>query len=209
MTTFDLFPFTDTIPAANNNPSDDQPLMLENNASTEGLLGVDHISFGENNGGTHLQTTFVGFSTPTLPSLTPAASVTYPAPGIADTAHAQYYLQNPIGTFLLSGIRAFGSCTRTGATITTTNMFNLAGIATARVTRTSTGNYLVNLVADAVNSIDYGVLVSCQIRSDIAVGAIAGYTIVSATQFQLNFAALSGDQDPVDVSFFSFVVFQI
>lgn len=50
--------FTKTIPAAANSPSNDQPKMLVNNASTNDLIGVDHITFNLNNGGVHNQTTY-------------------------------------------------------------------------------------------------------------------------------------------------------
>jgi hypothetical protein len=53
------FPFDDTIPAAANDPSNDQPLMLQNNASTKGIIGQDHITFGLANGGYH---TIIHFS---------------------------------------------------------------------------------------------------------------------------------------------------
>lgn len=47
------FTFTQTIPAAPNNPSNDQPLMLQNNAATFGWAAVDHLGFNTNNGGYH------------------------------------------------------------------------------------------------------------------------------------------------------------
>ncbi len=47
------FTFDDTIPATNDDPSDDQPGMLINNQSTLGLIGIDHVTFNLNNGGQH------------------------------------------------------------------------------------------------------------------------------------------------------------
>ncbi len=52
------FSFDDTIPATNNNPSDDQPGMLINNQSTLGIIGNDHVTFNLNNGGQHKAITF-------------------------------------------------------------------------------------------------------------------------------------------------------
>lgn len=52
------YTFTDTIPAASNYPGNDQPKMLVNNASTKSIIGVDHITFGLDNGGEHNQTTY-------------------------------------------------------------------------------------------------------------------------------------------------------
>lgn len=56
------FPFNTTIPAANNNPSDDQPIMQQNNVSSYGILNVDHVTYGLTNAGTHKFVTFEGTS---------------------------------------------------------------------------------------------------------------------------------------------------
>lgn len=47
------FSYVQGIPAANNNPSSDQPNMLTNTNSIYGLINVDHITFGMANGGYH------------------------------------------------------------------------------------------------------------------------------------------------------------
>lgn len=194
MTTFSLFPFTQTIPAANNNPSNDQPLMLENNSSTQGLIGVDHITFGLNDGGTHVQTTFVGVATPTLPAATPLASVAYPSAGTADTAHAQYFYQNPIGTFPLSAVRAYAYVTTPGGNppvvCTLANSFNV--ISVTQPGGYAKGNVLVTLPAGILTGINYGVFVSTLINFGLNVGSTPGFTILSATTFQLNFVGFNG-----------------
>jgi hypothetical protein len=62
------FPFNFGIPAANNNPSSDQPIMQQNNVSSYGILGVDHVTYGLTNAGTHKTVTFEGTSlNPPLP----------------------------------------------------------------------------------------------------------------------------------------------
>jgi len=48
-----LFPFNTGIPASGDNPSVDQPLMLQNNVSTNAILAVDHNTFNVNQGGYH------------------------------------------------------------------------------------------------------------------------------------------------------------
>lgn len=53
-----LFQFDTTVPATNDNPSADQPDMLVNNQSINGILGVDHVTFNLNNGGQHTAITF-------------------------------------------------------------------------------------------------------------------------------------------------------
>lgn len=52
------FSFNQNIPAANNDPADDQPLMLQNNLSTFDIIEVDHVGFNTVNGGYHSQVTF-------------------------------------------------------------------------------------------------------------------------------------------------------
>ena len=49
------FTFNNAIPAAGNNPSSDQPDMLQNNISNALIWDVDHYGFGVANGGTHLR----------------------------------------------------------------------------------------------------------------------------------------------------------
>jgi hypothetical protein len=56
------FPFNTGIPAANNNPSADQPIMQLNNVSSYGILDVDHVTYGIVNAGTHKSVTFEGTS---------------------------------------------------------------------------------------------------------------------------------------------------
>lgn len=52
-----FFTFTTTVPAANNAPASDQPLMQVNNASTNSIINVDHYTFNNNSGGLHKQVT--------------------------------------------------------------------------------------------------------------------------------------------------------
>jgi|ERR1700755_2821456 len=65
------FPFSTTIPAANNDPADDQPLMLINNSSTSGLVAVDHVGFNVTAGGFHKQITFASNNVPSPPASPP------------------------------------------------------------------------------------------------------------------------------------------
>src|SRR6266404_3955444 len=59
------FPFDDTIPATGNDPSVDQPTMLTNNVSSQGIMNVDHIGYNFNNGGIHRQVNMFNESSPT------------------------------------------------------------------------------------------------------------------------------------------------
>lgn len=75
--------FNSGIPAANNDPSVDQPGMLNNNISTIGILGTDHVTFNSNGpvgppnggGGQHLQISFNGNNVPSVPPNLPTLFV--------------------------------------------------------------------------------------------------------------------------------------
>lgn len=54
------FAYTLNIPAATNNPSADQPNLLTNTNNIGALIGVDHITFGIDNGGCHIKSTYQG-----------------------------------------------------------------------------------------------------------------------------------------------------
>lgn len=61
------FSYNTGVPAANNNPSVDQPEMQTNTASINSLLAIDHVSFNTTGGGRHNQVTFSGNNPPALP----------------------------------------------------------------------------------------------------------------------------------------------
>lgn len=48
-------PYFPNIPNAPDDPADDQPLMQTNAGSIATLIGVDHVGFGNNDGGRHKQ----------------------------------------------------------------------------------------------------------------------------------------------------------
>jgi hypothetical protein len=55
---FPLIPYTNAIPAAANNPSNDQPDMQANTDAIDTLLDRDHYSFNENFSGLHKQSRY-------------------------------------------------------------------------------------------------------------------------------------------------------
>ena len=125
------FSFTTTQPAANNNPSTDQPDMLTNNVSTNGILAVDHISFNTANGGNHLQTHLPFFTNPTVVNgQNTEGSIIYGAAGTANTAKAQAFFKDANSTYILSALRAFGNFTFTvaGLVITRNTDYNISTI---------------------------------------------------------------------------------
>lgn len=186
------------IPDTPNNPSNDQPKMKINTNSIDDILGVDHISFNANSGGTHLQNSYVNFSTGTVIGGTPA-SVAYPAAGVADATRAQYYFKNSTNNFLLSGIRAFAYAIRD--TINAGQSSNIQSIV-----RNSAGKYTVTLTANSTSSSDYLILISSERTSNTSMSQ--SYTITSTTTFDLffNFPITNLNVDP---NSYSFIVIQI
>lgn len=149
------FTFNTGIPAANNNPSVDQPDMLNNNISTSGILAVDHVTFNAINGGTHKQVTYID-KFPPVAQVDPV-SVSYTNVGIADPTHPQHFWRNSQGIFPLSAIRAFGSFATTISPVVPTflNQFN---VNTGSVTHPA-GSYVIPLVTNAVNTDNVIVLI--------------------------------------------------
>lgn len=163
------FTFNTGIPAANNDPSVDQPDMLSNNVSTNGILAVDHVSFNTANGGTHKQTTFIAKNPPGA-QIDPTA-VLYTNDGVANTAHPQLRYRNSQGIFPISALRAGAVFQLVNAPgpVVPANAFNVASI----VSSVGGAVYTITLNANSVNSDD--VIVSIDF-SNKNVGA--NYTFV-------------------------------
>jgi hypothetical protein len=148
------------VPATNDNPSNDQPSMLTNTQSSAAIWDIDHYGFQDPNGGIHQQTTFPGFASPATP-VDNAASVAYPAAGIADTTHAQYYFETNQNSFLLSGLRGFinftSSITPVPPTypfgqVTINNQYNVASVAIKTAPNVIKITFESNIVAAGTGS---------------------------------------------------------
>jgi len=197
------FTFTDSIPASGNNPSDDQPLMLQNNVATQGILAVDHFTFNAANGGQHQWTQFpINVAFPTPPTPTDSNSVAFPAAGIADASVAQYQFQNSVGTYFLSCIKAYALCTSGG--IYESQSFNVASVV-----RASTGVYTVTLTDNVVSGNAYAVFITST-KSASPITLVYSYAVntMVAGQFTLNFVTALG-LNAADPSFFNFIVVQV
>lgn len=191
-------PYTTTIPAAGNDPADDQPLMQTNYASINTLIGVDHVSFAGPGYGEHEQVTFNNKNTPSTP--TDPVSVLSTASGTASSvSQLTYTTQNAV--LPLSCVRAFGLAN--GGGIVSSQSFNVSSVV-----RTGAGTYVVTLVANAVSSANFAVLVSGNVATSFNAGQIAGYEITGVGTFQLNFRGFTGTFG-VDPTTFSFIVLQI
>lgn len=210
------FTFNTAIPATNNNPSNDQPIMQQNNVSANAILGVDHVTFNTTgpagstsgaSGGQHLQVTFNGKNVPS--AQTDPLSVLYTnnvGATSTNTASASpisslfFCNQNSgaaVNSFPVSMIRAFG-CFDSSAT--SLNTWNLSA------SHSSAGVFVLTIPANVVTGTNYLVLVSNTGNAGNTTLQNA-YIITSAVQFTLQFVKLGVSfQDPNQ---FSVVVMQL
>ena len=102
------FAYNDNIPASANNPSQDQPKMQVNTASSKAILAVDHFTFGVDNGGTHQQVTLTNEVTPSIPAGASAAlyssNPTTPTSGVGFP-----YWVNSDGAFQMFGAKSLAA----------------------------------------------------------------------------------------------------
>lgn len=173
------FTFNTGIPAANNNPSVDQPDMLINNVSTDGILAVDHISFNALNGGTHKQMHMPSFTNPAVINGGASdGSVIYSAAGSADATRAQSYFKNAFNVaFPVSLIKAYGIFDAAAATL---NAINITAV------RTSTGLFRLTMPANVVASTSFGVLVSIG-NAALNPATSTEYSIINITTVDVSF----------------------
>jgi hypothetical protein len=151
------FTFDATIPAAANNPSVDQPGMLQNNVATNGILAVDHVTFNALSGGTHKQVTLSSKNVPG--AQTDPQSVLYSnnitgataTNTISASTVASAFYRNQNAIYPVSMIRAFGAFDAGGTSLNTWNM---------SATRTSAGKFNITLATNAVTGFNYLVLLS-------------------------------------------------
>lgn len=150
------FTFSTTVPAAPDNPSVDQPDMLQNNVAINGILAVDHITFNLLGGGQHKQVTFNGKNVPgaqtdpqsTLYTNNVTATGTNTAS--ASTVSSAYF-RNQNAIYPISMVRAFGAFDAGGTSLNTWNM---------SATRTAAGKFNITLATNAVTGFNYLVLLS-------------------------------------------------
>lgn len=89
----DNFTFDTTIPATNDNPSDDQPDMQINNASIASIIAINHVGFNLENGGQHtaIQFNIDNDYTPTGTVSPPQLFITFGVP----VPQLRYYSGTP------------------------------------------------------------------------------------------------------------------
>jgi hypothetical protein len=194
------FTFDITIPAAPNSPSVDQPKMLQNNISANGILAADHITFNAPNGGMHTQMHMTQFVNPSAVSNGASdGSVIYPAAGIADPTRAQIYYKNAFQVQLpISPIKALGTFDGAGTLL---NGINL----TVSSHTSLTGLYVFAIPVNIITTNNY--LVHINSVTDPNFVIVGSYEIISPTQFNVQF---KGDiVGVIDPNQFSVTVLQI
>lgn len=199
------FTFNTNIPAANNNPSVDQPDMLGNNVATDGIIAVDHISFNALNGGQHKQVTFNNKNVPG--AQTDPQSVLYTNnvgatafnTASASTVAEMFYI-NQSGTLPISLLKAYGYFDNNGNPLNTFNCSSGAFVAGI--------GYTITMPANIITGTDYGIVATANFPVT-PYGVVIRTQILSATQFILlpSTPAISGGA--VIQSSFTILVLQL
>jgi hypothetical protein len=189
------FIFNPAIPAANNNPSVDQPDMLGNNVATDGIIAVDHIGFNLVNGGNHIQVHLPQYTAPVIVNGSGTeGSAIYSAAGVADTAHAQCYFKTAQNA---SGLIASP----------TNSIINNQSVNVTSVIRSSTGIYDVILSSNAVTTADFAIFITT--TGAVGIASVVGtYAITGIGTFTIQFRN-STNSVLVNPTSFTFQVLQI
>lgn len=126
------FTYNDGVPATNNNPTDDQPEMLLNTIAIQDLIDVDHITFNENDGGTHRQVTFAANeSAPGTPGTTVAVAYVNSNAGISGTLSSLFF-QNATQNLGLTNLTLTTSGSNYGITTPWGLIINFGDVATSQ-----------------------------------------------------------------------------
>lgn len=189
------FPIDTTIPAAGNNPSSDQPRMLQNNVNINGWTTVDHVVGGAAQNGIHLQSSYLNRAIPV--TLTNSIN-SNPSNGIAYVNNAtiagstfvnDYYYYNGPGVnqsnYPLNCTRAYGLFTG-GVLPVLLNGFNITG-----VNRVSTGIYNISFSQPASGT-NYGVqLTAIRASNTFTTAVISSVLIQNPTAITVIFIAVN------------------
>lgn len=145
-----FFNYTQGIPAAQNNPSNDQPNMKVNNDSNYLIWDVDHYGFEDNNGGQHQWVTLPKLTTPAT-QVDPSC-VIYTANG-STGSHPQAFLKNSQASFPMSALRAFGTFNSVHAlgAVSVLNSYNVSAVA-CTVAGGSSTTYTITLTNNCTDS---------------------------------------------------------
>ena len=186
------FPIDVNIPAANNDPADDQPLIQQNFANINGYLQVDHTNPAAIGAGQHEQVTFNDKNIPGVQ--TDPTSTLYTDSGSASSISQLLYKNQNI-TLPVSALRAFGVFAST-AVIGPLTMLNEYNVSSAATTNNSPRTFQINLTTNAVSSNNAVVLINASysltppnINYSLA-GGVLTLTVTSGNAGLINFAVL-------------------
>jgi hypothetical protein len=203
MTTFAYYA---NIPNAPDNPSFDQPLMQTNSGSINSIIGIDHLTFGQAQGGgpnvsdgQHKQVTFANKFVPGFMPTDPL-SICYTNSGTASTVSQMFYSNNN-GIFQVSPIKAWGYAGTAG-------IISSQSVNVATVTRVSAGIYTVTLTTNAVTGDNFAVIASTTSQAG-SNRLVVNYNIIGIGQFTLTFVSGNNAGTFLDPTSFSFLVMQI
>ena len=141
--------FNPNVPGANNLPSQDQPVMQQNNQASFEWVEVDHIGYNQGPAtGFHKLVTYNTVQDPPSPANT--VGINYTANG-AVSAFPNLFYKNSQATFMLSCLRAFGVFTTTAgnANLTLDNGFGV--LPTITKPGPGQGIYTINLSPNVVS----------------------------------------------------------
>lgn len=193
------FPINVFIPAAGNDPGDDQPGMQTNFSNINSYLQVDHTNPASTGAGIHKQVTIQNVTAPGIPSS--PISIAYTQFGVAATSTPDLYFTNANGIFPCNILRACAFCSMSG--ITASQSVNVTS-----VTRASVGVYNVILSTNAVSSANFMVIPSFSSSLVPGSGTASSYYLITSTgNFTLGFRSTSNNS--IDPPNFSFIVLQV
>ena len=205
MTTFNYYA---NIPNAPDNPSFDQPLMQTNSQSLNTIIGVDHLTFRQAQGGgpnvsdgQHKQVTFANKFVPIFTPTDPL-SIAYTNSGTASTVSQMFY-SSANGIFQVSPIKAWAYCSTAG--VISSQSVNVATVA--RLGGFPIGVFAITLTTNAVTTNNFAVLLSST-TSGTSNRPVGTYQISGIGTFNLAFRDGSSG-NLVDPTSFSFLVMQI
>lgn len=151
------FIYDETIPAANNNPSSDQPVMQANALAITQLIAVDHVTFNSADSGKHEQVTFAALGGKNETQLFTQAGVANNQPDLKFT--------NPNATFPINSLRAYGlfsiqeGMPNPTISILGSQSFNIASQTGINLT-TSRAQFTITVSANATTGNDVGIVLA-------------------------------------------------
>lgn len=204
------FTWNANIPAANQSFSVSQGLIETNFSTLDSVENVDHYAYSTGGPlqGQHKQITFPANNAPG--AQTGLASTLYTNTGTALSSASQLFWRNSQSIFQISAVRAWATFDggQAGPTIIFGQGYNVASI-----TRSATaGLYNIELSVGAVNSADFGVVITSVIPpAGTGTPTIAGVdnrTYGASGKFDINVLKLS-DRSGTTAQTISFIVLQV